>query len=95
VRNLAGHDRGALARKQFKLDELDKADEVVTVVVPSDVYLLSPSFIQGMFARSIQTLGSREAFLSHYGFDASTLVLNQIDSGIASAMMEREPLLKN
>lgn len=95
VRNLAGHDRGMQARVRFDLDKLDAIDDSVTVVVPEDIYLLSPSFIQGMFARSIKKFGGREGFLQHYGFDASSLVMNQIESGITAALMERGPLVKN
>jgi hypothetical protein len=95
VHNLAGHDRGTNARAKFELDKLDESAERVTVVVPEDIYLLSPSFIQGMFARSVQKLGGREAFLNHYGFDATSLVMTQIESGIGASLMKREPLVRN
>lgn len=93
MRNLAGHDRGIAARERFKLDDLDASEELVTVVVPEDIYLLSPSFIQGMFSESMQALGGREGFFKHYDFDASSLVVEQIESGITASMMERKPLV--
>lgn len=95
VRNLAGHDRGMQARVRFGLDKLDAAADTVTVVVPDEIYLLSPSFIQGMFVPSIKQLGGRDGFLRHYQFDASNLIMDQIESGIRAAMMTRGPLLKN
>jgi hypothetical protein len=94
VRNLAGHDRGLEARNLFDIDKLDAADEAVRVVVPEQIYLLSPSFIQGMFAKSIKALGNRERFLAHYGFDANSAVLQQIDNGINASLMERGSLLQ-
>lgn len=94
VRNLAGHDRGQKARAEFNLDGLDVTSEPVTVVVPDEVYLLTPSFIQGMFAESIKRLGSRERFLRHYGFRASGAILRQIDSGITASLVSRGSLLR-
>lgn len=93
VRNLAGHERGQAARALFELDRLDKSAEPIVVVVPEDVYLLSPSFIQGMFSESIKSLGDRSAFLGRYSFRATPSVLRQIDSGIASSLMRRHSVL--
>jgi hypothetical protein len=39
-------------------------------------------------------LGNRERFLAHYGFDANSAVLQQIDNGINASLMERGSLLQ-
>ncbi len=93
VRNLSGHDRGEDARQKFDLDVLDQQEGEIKVVVPEDIYLLSPSFIQGMFAKSIKSLGGRQQFLNHYEFVASTLVMKQIDNGITASLIDRGPLV--
>lgn len=93
VRNLSGHERGKAARQMFELDRLDGTTAPVRVVVPEHVYTLTPSFFQGMFAKSVKKLGSREQFLNHYGFDASPIVLRQIESGIEASLMQRGSLL--
>lgn len=70
VRNLAGHDRGLSARNFFHLDELDGVGEVVDVSLPKDFRAISPSFFQGMFAKSVHHFANVEAFFAHYHFDA-------------------------
>jgi len=93
VRNLAGHERGLAARGKFRLDELDRLTDAVDVVVPEEIYAISPSFFQGMFSESVQALGSKELFFRHYRFDTSISVLRQIESGIKSSLIERKSLL--
>lgn len=70
VRNLAGHDRGLDARTYFKLDQLDESEESVEVSLPEDFRAISPSFFQGMFAKSVHRFKSASAFFEHYQFDA-------------------------
>jgi hypothetical protein len=87
VRNLSGHDKGSAARKRFDLDALDRLKEPVSVVVPEDVYAISSSFVQGMFASSLTTLGSLAAFFDHYQFRASGSIIRQIERGLAAKRM--------
>ncbi|MEA2918716.1 MAG: hypothetical protein QOJ15_10797 [Bradyrhizobium sp.] len=93
VRNLTAHERGVAARVHYGLDQLDIGAEVVTVIVPPEIFTLTPSFFQGMFAESVRHFGSRESFLQHYSFDASNLILKQIDRGISASQMRRGELL--
>jgi hypothetical protein len=93
IRNLTGHERGVLAREHYKLEQLDAGAEPVIVHVPSSVYTLTPSFFQGMFAESVQKFGTREGFLEHYKFEASTLIMRQVERGIIGSQMRRGELL--
>lgn len=93
IRNLTGHERGVLAREHYKLDALDYAAEPVTVIVPASVYTLTPSFFQGMFAESVQKFETRERFLEHYRFEATTLIMRQVERGIIGSQMRRGELL--
>ena len=96
VRNLSGHERGVAARVLFQLDQLDQGEDPVRIVVPREVYTLTPSFFQGMFSESVRALGGdRTRFLAHYRFDASAVVMRQIDRGIETATMRRGELLAN
>src|SRR3982751_4439703 len=89
IRNLTGHERGVAARVHYKLADLDRSAEPVEVIVPESVYTLTPSFFQGMFAESVTALGSRDAFLDHYQFKATNLILRQIERGIIGSQMRR------
>lgn len=93
VRNLSGHERGVEARRLFKLDELDRLHETVEVVVPDELYAITPSFFQGMFAESVRALGGRDPFLRRYAFDAPGYVLEQLESAIEYSLMKRGPLI--
>jgi hypothetical protein len=94
VHNLSGHERGVAAREYFHLDELEASDEDIRVVVPLDVYTLTPSFFQGMFARSVRALGGdRERFLARFRFKAAPVVLRQVDRGIEATRIRRDDLL--
>lgn len=91
VHSLSGQERGVAARDLFRLDELEEAGEVVTVEVPTDLDAISPSFFQGMFAKSlVETFGrDPERFKRHYLFDAPTHVLAQVQRGIMAVLTRR------
>ena len=87
VRNLSGHDKGQAARARYDLDALDAGSAPVEIRVPAEIYAISGSFVQGMFAQSLVTLGSKEAFFAHYKFDADSDVLRQIERGLAASRL--------
>jgi len=93
VRTLSGQDRGSVAREMFKLDALDELAEPVTVCVPANLESVTPSFVQGMFSKSVKRFQTRERFLRHYQFVAPPLILRQIDDGIRHSLMRRDNLL--
>jgi hypothetical protein len=93
VRNLSGHERGVAARVKYKLDQLDQGSEAVLIEIPDEVYSITSSFFQGMFAQSVRTLGSRDSFLAHYQFDAAPVVLRQIERGIEGSLIQRGSIL--
>ena len=78
VRNLAGHDRGLKAREHFGLNELDQANETVDVLLPENFRAISPSFFQGMFAKSVHHFGNVRAFFEHYHFNAPAHVRSRL-----------------
>jgi hypothetical protein len=93
VRNLSGQERGVAARRHFGLPGLDGSSEPVEVFVPNEITTLTTSFFQGMFAESVHALGGRERFLTHYRFDASPIVLRQLDRGIQNVTTRRSQVL--
>ena len=96
VHNLSGHERGLAAREHFGLEGSDGADEEVRVVIPQDIYTLTPSFFQGMFAGSVHALGGdRDRFFARYRFAASSVVLQQVERGVASVRTRRGDVLAN
>lgn len=91
VHNLSGHDRGVAARAEFGLDALDLGGGDVEISVPDHIYAVSPSFVQGLLADSVKTLGStREGFFSRYRLVASDLIKRQFDRGISAILTNRD-----
>ena len=90
VHNLSGHDRGLAARRSFRLDELDRDGVKHVVRVPKDIYGISPSFIQGLFADTLKSLNnSLEEFERCYEIDATDLIRRQIDRGLQNILIDR------
>ncbi|MBR9821952.1 MAG: hypothetical protein GYB51_13240 [Rhodobacteraceae bacterium] len=89
AQSISGHERGVHARVEFRLDDLDRLDEVVEVVVPDHVKAIATSFFQGMFSKSVQAFGSKDAFLKHYKFLAQPLVVEQILKGVERSLTRR------
>jgi hypothetical protein len=89
VSSLIGHDRGLAARKLFDLDSLDQDKSPVIVRAPAQLEALTPSFVQGMFASSVHTLG-QENFFKHYRFEVDRDILEDIKVGVQRALMKRE-----
>lgn len=91
VQNLSGRLRGLAAREKFHIDDLDRTENVVEVRVPDYVYSLTPSFFQGLFGDSVNTLGnSEQTFRSHFRFVAPAIILQQIERGLAAALTSRD-----
>ena len=90
VHTLSGHSKGLAARKKFDLDELDRENAIVDVVVTDHLFSLSPSFVQGLFTASVRFFGnSRERFFAHYNFHASDLAMRQINRGMDAILTNR------
>lgn len=91
IHNLSGHDRGLAAREEFKLDKFDDAGARVDIVVPDHIYAVSPSFVQGLLAASMQRAGlDRTVFFSRYQFVASDLIKRQFERGISAILTNRD-----
>jgi hypothetical protein len=92
MRTLSGQDLGVEARDRFDLDALDAGAEPVLVRVPDDLDSVTPSFVQGMFSKSVKHFASRDKFLQHYVFVAGPVVLRQIDDVIRDCLVQGDDL---
>ena len=82
IRNISGKKAGESAREYFRLDELDTVEHPIEVLVPKDVYNVSPSFFCGMFGKSFEQLGENK-LLAHYQFKSvPEFISKQIHFGV-------------
>lgn len=88
--SLSGFQLGKNARAHFGLDELDVAEDAVSVIVPDHVFNVAPSFFQGMFAESVRRFHTLDAFLNHYRFDVDAVVMRQVLRGINACLNKRD-----
>lgn len=80
---LSGRDFGTQVRQKLKLDEIDKTEEQVIIVIPDDIWSLNSSYFIGVFEKSIHYLGE-ENFRKKYLFQYSNnYILENIEQGIA------------
>ena len=89
VRNISGHERGAEARKRYKLDVMDASGDIASIVIPDEIDAVAASFFQGMFSESVKKFGSKDEFLRHYNFIARPMMMEQILRGIDRSLTER------
>jgi hypothetical protein len=88
ARVLIGHDRGLAARQLFDLDRLDGVGDKIVVTAPVHLRTLTPSFVQGLFAASIHSLGE-DAFFDHYTFQLSDGLFDDIRAGVDRVLTSR------
>ena len=81
----AGRARGRHWRNEFHLDDLDRADEAVQILIPEDIVAVNISFFLSMFGKSVRELG-KDAFRQHYKFVCNEDLIPLIDLGIDQAV---------
>lgn len=59
-------DNGIKARKTLDLDKLEEENDVINVILPSDVWTVNPSFFGGLFEQSVKKY--RDKFWDKYIF---------------------------
>ena len=62
-----GRDRGKKVRTESKLDEIEKDNETVEIIIPDNIYSINPSFFEELFVNVVTKLG-KEAFLEKFKF---------------------------
>lgn len=83
---LSGRDLGDNIRKKFKLDELDKDNEIYEVSFPKNIISISTSFFLAVFGKSVRNCGSKENFEKKYVFNVNSSLKSNINDGITDAL---------
>lgn len=90
---LTGKLYGENIRNKLLLDEYDKTDQKLTIIIPEKVYSISNSFILGFLSKSIIKANNKNSFYEKYEFIAKPLFKIVIDSCVTRVLLEKE--LKN
>lgn len=59
-------DKGIEAREELKLDILEETNDIINVLLPTDIWTINPSFFGGLFEQSIKKY--HEKFWDKYKF---------------------------
>lgn len=86
-----GRDRGEALRTKWKLDELERGDEVVLVVIPDSTYTVSSSFFLGLFGPSVRSLGM-DKFWKKFQFRAPSPLMPLLRAHASRALQGRQLL---
>lgn len=76
-----GRDRGAQVRVQSGIDNLFSATDPLRVVIPEDVFSITPSFLEGLF-KNIVTKYGKETVLRNVVFTGNYRVKNAFDEAV-------------
>lgn len=64
-----GRDRGAIVRVNSKLDEIEKNNDCVKIIIPDNIYSINPSFFEELFINVVTKLG-KEGFNKKFSFES-------------------------
>lgn len=78
---LSGAEAGAAMREKYNLNQLDKEDYRIILIIPDDVFSLNSSYFSGLFQKSLVTLGEAK-FRDHYQFKCADIIRENIEDGI-------------
>ena len=74
----SGRESGVRAREGLRLNGTDADNNLYLIRVPKHIITMSPSFILGLIAPSVQVLGGVTKFFEKYKFETSQDVIEQI-----------------
>lgn len=90
---LSGKQRGESVRSDFNIESLDQQADDVSVLLPKGLDAITPSFVLGLFGKSVQRLGSVEAFFAKYRFESIGSHLQaQLRRGAEYSLVRGNPL---
>ena len=96
-RALTGRDNGnksfSIASEKYKLEELEKNNQEIIIIIPEKIVTMNRSFFLGFFEIIIERLGKAK-FESIYKFKCSKHINDKLPGYIMSAIL-KTPTLKN
>ncbi|NJD03420.1 MAG: hypothetical protein FIA99_12695 [Ruminiclostridium sp.] len=91
IKVLSGREKGEEVRRLTNLEEKEKEEKLIEIIVPIDLYSINSSFFLGMFGPSIRKF-KEEGFRNKFRFKCDEVILKNIDDGISRALKESDVL---
>ncbi|MBM6856618.1 STAS-like domain-containing protein [Caecibacteroides pullorum] len=91
-RVFTGRDRGEVVRDKSNIDKIFDTCDKITIIIPKDVYSITPSFLEEFFVNIVKKYG-KKTFLSKIqwvdnGYDISS----QLDEAIERILRKKTGL---
>ncbi len=64
-----GRDKGKYVREDSKIDELEKKNDKIKIIIPNDIYSINPSFLEEFLVNVVKKLG-KDGFLAKFEFES-------------------------
>ena len=87
-RVFTGRERGAAVRVQSGIDNLFSETDPLKVVIPDDIFSITPSFLEGLF-KNIVTKYGKETVLKNVVFTGNYRVKNAFDEAVDRIVQKR------
>ncbi len=91
-RVFTGRDRGAYVREHSKIDELFPATESLQVVIPDDIFSITPSFLEELFNNIVLKYG-KEDTLRKINFVGKYKIKGAFDEAIDRILQQKHGLV--
>lgn len=93
-----GRPKGELGREKLRLSSAEATSDLIVIVVPPDTFAINSSFLLGLVGPAIKAMGSRDAFLQKYRFEATDqqhadFLDEAVDEAISHVLIPDKPLL--
>jgi hypothetical protein len=76
-----GRSKGGEVRNTSKIDELERENSIIEIVIPTDIYSINPSFLEEFLVNVVSKLGAQ-------GFNEKFKFINEGDYKITKDIEE-------
>lgn len=87
-----GRDRGAQVREQSKIDEVFPATDSLEIVIPDEIFSITPSFLEELFNNIVLKYG-KEDTLKKVRFTGRYKIKNAFDEAVDRILQPKTGLV--
>lgn len=90
-RVFTGRDRGAEVRDLSGIDAMFSASEPLTIIIPDDIFSITPSFLEELFKNIVQKFG-KETTIQNVNFVGKYKIQSAFDEALDRILQQKTGL---
>ncbi|MBD5179638.1 MAG: STAS-like domain-containing protein [Bacteroidales bacterium] len=90
-RVFTGRDRGAEVRDHSGIDTLFSESEPLTIIIPDDIFSITPSFLEELFKNIVQQYG-KETTIQNVKFEGKYRIKSAFDEALDRILEQKTGL---